>query len=76
LGGIIDGRNVQLWDCYNARNEYWDFGDWYNYARQGHASTLRLDIAEFSLDADKYNLGDGDQINVWTMYGAHNQFWY
>lgn len=75
-GGINDGRKVQLWNCYNADNESWDFGNWYDQARQGHAAAIHLSVEKFGLDADKYNLGDGDQIVIWTMYGAHNQFWY
>ena len=29
-----------------------------------------------ALDADKYHLGNGDKVQIWTFYGASTQNWY
>jgi hypothetical protein len=77
-GGLANGRHVQLWNCYGATNEYWDFGDWYAYVNGGSVAPLFLDGwgTPFCLDADKYHLGNGDQVEIWNYYGNTNQLWY
>lgn len=76
LGGLNDGHRVQLWDCYPATNESWDFGDWYWNVKPGvHSYPLLLQKDHFCLDADKYDFGAGDAVNIWTQYATANQFW-
>jgi hypothetical protein len=29
-----------------------------------------------ALDADKFHLGNGDQVQVWACYGGSSQVWY
>lgn len=29
-----------------------------------------------ALDADKYNLGNGDKVQVWAYYSGNTQVWY
>lgn len=77
LGGLGDGQRAQLWNCYYpANNESWDFGDWYRNVQSGVRSyPVCLHTDRLCLDADKYDFGDGDQVNIWTQYPAANQFW-
>ena len=77
IGGLGDGRHVQLWDCYYpANNESWDFGDWYRNVKPGvHSYPILLHTDRLCLDADKYDFRDGDGVNIWTQYRAANQFW-
>jgi hypothetical protein len=76
-GGLIKGNRVQLWDCYQAVNEYWNFGDWYDsVTQQATPSHIHLKSGTFCLDADKYNLGEDDQVLIWPAYQAKNQLWY
>lgn len=75
-GGMRDGRIVQLWDCYPAGNEAWDFGDWRTAVSAGGQSyPLFARSGRLCLDADKYDLRDGTPVRVWTQYAAANQFW-
>jgi hypothetical protein len=77
LGGLGNGQRVQLWDCYRANNESWDFGDWYRNVKPGSRSyPLLLHTNRLCLDADRYAFGDGDVVNIWTQYPAANQFWF
>lgn len=76
IGGLENGRRVQLWNCYPANNESWDFGDWYRNVQPGqHSYPILLHTDRLSLDADKYDFRDGDTVNIWTQYAAANQFW-
>ena len=75
-GGMRVGRIVQLWDCYPAGNEAWDFGDWRTTVSIGGRSyPLFARSGRLCLDADKYDLRDGTPVRVWTQYAAANQFW-
>jgi hypothetical protein len=75
-GGMRVGRIVQLWDCYPAGNEAWDFGDWYTaVSTRGRSYPLFARSGRLCLDADKYDLRDGTPVRVWTQYAAANQFW-
>jgi hypothetical protein len=75
-GGLNNGRIVQLWDCYPAGNEAWDFGDWHTAVIAGTRSyPLFARNGRLCLDADKYDLRDGTSVRIWTQYPAANQFW-
>ena len=76
LGGMSDGHIVQLWDCYPAGNEAWDFGDWHAAVSAGTRSyPLFARNGRLCLDADKWDLRDGTSVRIWTQYPAANQFW-
>jgi hypothetical protein len=76
LGGMNNGHIVQLWDCYPAGNEAWDFGDWHAAVSAGTRSyPLFARNGRLCLDADKYDLRDGTSVRIWTQYPAANQFW-
>jgi hypothetical protein len=75
-GGMRVGRIVQLWDCYPAGNEAWDFGDWHTaVSAAGRSYPLFARSGRLCLDADKYDLRDGTPVRLWTQYAAANQFW-
>lgn len=76
LGGLNNGHIVQLWDCYPAGNEAWDFGDWHAAVSAGTRSyPLFARNGRLCLDADKWDLRDGTPVRIWTQYPAANQFW-
>ncbi len=76
LGGLNNGRIVQLWDCYPAGNEAWDFGDWHAAVSAGTRSyPLFARNGRLCLDADKWDLRDGTSVRIWTQYPTANQFW-
>ncbi len=76
LGGLNNGHIVQLWDCYPAGNEAWDFGDWHAAVSAGTRSyPLFARNGRLCLDADKWDLRDGTSVRIWTQYPAANQFW-
>ena len=76
LGGLSNGHIVQLWDCYPAGNEAWDFGDWHAAVNAGTRSyPLFARNGRLCLDADKWDLRDGTSVRIWTQYPAANQFW-
>ena len=76
LGGLSSGHIVQLWDCYPAGNEAWDFGDWHAVVSAGTRSyPLFARNGRLCLDADKWDLRDGTSVRIWTQYPAANQFW-
>ncbi len=76
LGGMSNGHIVQLWDCYPAGNEAWDFGDWHAAVSAGTRSyPLFARNGRLCLDADKWDLRDGTSVRIWTQYPAANQFW-
>jgi hypothetical protein len=75
-GGLHNGHIVQLWDCYPAGNEAWDFGDWHQAVSAGGTSyPLFARSGALCLDADKYDLRVGTPVRIWTQYAAANQFW-
>jgi hypothetical protein len=75
-GGMKSGSVVQLWDCYGADNESWDFGDWYNGLKAGASSyPIFVRYSNLCLDADKYDLRDDTTVILWNQYAADNQFW-
>lgn len=76
LGGVSDGHIVQLWNCYPAGNEAWDFGDWHATVGSGARSyPLFARNGRLCLDADKWDLRDGTPVRIWTQYPTANQFW-
>ena len=75
-GGMRTGRIVQLWNCYPAGNEAWDFGDWHAAVTgRGRSYPLFARTGRLCLDADKYDLRDGTPVRIWDQYAAPNQFW-
>jgi hypothetical protein len=75
LGGLSRGRRVELWACYTSPNELWDFGDLVT----NHGDRplfLAADSQTFTMDADKYHLGNRDKVQIWNYYGAISQRWY
>jgi hypothetical protein len=76
VGGLSNGHRVQLWNCYPANNESWDFGDWYRNVKPGvHSYPICLHTDRLCLDADKFDFRDGDRVNIWTQYPTATQFW-
>lgn len=78
IGGLANGHRVQLWNCYNSRNEYWDFGDWHDSPDlQANPGPVFLRSGNFCLDANKYRLGrpGGAPVHIWNYYGPPNQLW-
>lgn len=75
INGLKNGHQAQLWDCYNGRNELWDFGDLLANAI-GYPLSLGTAAGSFVLDADKYHLGNGDKVQIWNLYAADSQRWY
>jgi hypothetical protein len=76
LGGLSNGHIVQLWNCYPAGNEMWDFGDWDKVVSAGGRSyPLFGRSGRMCLDADKYDLRVGTPVRIWTQYPTANQFW-
>lgn len=76
IGGLHNSHIVQLWDCYPAGNESWDFGDWRQAVSAGGRSyPLFVQSGRLCLDADKYDLRIGTPVRIWTQYAAANQFW-
>jgi hypothetical protein len=77
-GGLGDGSPVQLWDCYGSANEYWNVGAWITSVDDGYWTPLTLLYGSdnFVLDANKYGIGNGDKVQIWTYYGGTNQLWY
>jgi hypothetical protein len=75
-GGLNDGHIVELWGCYPAGNEAWDFGGWHAAVSAGTRSyPLFARNGRLCLDADKWDLRDGTSVRIWTQYPAANQFW-
>jgi hypothetical protein len=73
---VRNGRVVQLWDCYPAQEELWDFGDWHRAVGAGGVSyPLLAWSSPQCLDADKYDFREGTRVHVWTQYATRNQFW-
>ena len=76
IGGLGDGHGVQLWQCYPAGNESWDFGDWQQHVNSGRNSyPIFAESGRLCLDADKYDFRVGDRVHVWTQYPVAVQFW-
>ena len=76
LGGLHNSRIVQLWNCYPAGNESWDFGDWHRaVSAGGRAYPLFVRSGRLCLDADKYDLRVGTPVRIWAQYAVANQFW-
>jgi hypothetical protein len=79
IGGLANGHRVQLWDCYNSRNEYWDFGDWHDRAKpEANPYPIILGSGNLCLDADKYQISRAmaDPVHIWNYYGPPNQLWH
>jgi hypothetical protein len=75
-GGLSNGHIVELWDCYPAGNEAWDFGGWHAAVSAGTRSyPLFARNGLLCLDADKWDLRDGTSVRIWTQYSTGNQFW-
>jgi hypothetical protein len=80
INGFRNGHRTQLWNCYRldhpAESESWDFGDWYDNVKSGAKSyPIFLGSGVFCLDADKFNLRDGNAVNIWNQYTTANQYW-
>ena len=76
LGGLHNSHIVQLWNCYPAGNESWDFGDWHRaVSAGGRAYPLFVRSGRLCLDADKYDLRVGTPVRIWAQYAVANQFW-
>jgi hypothetical protein len=76
IGGLAPSRNVQLWNCYPAGNEEWDFGDWYSGLKSGASSyPIFVKFGNLCLDADKFDLRDGTTVHIWNQYPTASQFW-
>lgn len=76
MGGMSNGHLVELWDCYPAGNEAWDFGDWHDAVRAGTRSyPMFARSGRLCLDANKRNLRDGSSVLIWSQYRSANQFW-
>jgi hypothetical protein len=76
IGGLANGRRVQLWNCYKASNELWNAG---TLMANPVSSPLYLGTGggqSLALDADKYNLGNGDKVHVWAYYAGSSQLWH
>jgi len=76
IGGLGNGRRVQLWNCYVAANELWNIG---TLMANPVSSPLYLGTGgsqSLALDADKFNLSNGDKVQVWDYYGGSSQLWY
>lgn len=75
-GSMHQDSIVQLWDCYPAGNEAWDFGDWHTaVSTAGRSYPLFARTGRLSLDADKFDLRDGTPVRLWNQYATANQFW-
>lgn len=74
IGGLAPGHRVQLWDCYDSPNEQWNVA---GLLGNGPNQPLFLEANSqtFALDANKYHLGNGDNVQIWSFYGANNQRW-
>jgi hypothetical protein len=76
IGGLHNGDIAQLWDCYPADNESWNFGEWYNNVKSGiYSYPIFVKSGRLCLDADKYDLRAGVPVRIWTHYSTANQFW-
>jgi hypothetical protein len=78
VGGLADRHRIQLWDCYNGSNEYWDFRDWHDQPHLGTSpSPIYLKGGYFCIDADRahIDMGDGDRVQIWQCYDPPNQLW-
>jgi hypothetical protein len=77
VGGVANGRRVQLWNCYSTANELWNFG---TLRANPLGSPLFLGSGAgnqpVALDADKYHLGNGDEVQLWAYHGGSSQAWY
>ena len=76
LGGLNNGHIVELWDCYPAGNEAWDFGDWHAAGQRRHPvlPTVRKERPPVP-GRGQWDLRDGTSVRIWTQYAAANQFW-
>lgn len=74
VGGLASGRRVQLWDCYGSANELWNVSSVLA-GVPNQPLVLGADSPTFALDADKYRLGNGDKVQIWSSYDAANQHW-
>jgi hypothetical protein len=74
---LRDGSRVQLWGCGGEANNMWDVTEWADCASGGYYCSLCLqaDGCVYNLDAPSQAIGDGDQIQIWTLNGGANQLW-
>jgi hypothetical protein len=75
-GGLANGRRVQLWNCYDGANELWNVGTLLAHPVSSPLFLGQGGSQSLALDADKYNLGNGDKAEVWAYYGSSSQLWY
>lgn len=76
IGGLGNRHVVQLWNCYPAGNESWDFGDWQENVSSGMKSyPLFVEYGRLCLDVDKNDFRIGTPVHIWTQYSVAEQFW-
>jgi len=69
-GGLADGRHVQLWACsVGGTNMLWKWVNSYGYIY------VEDDTPDYVLDATSQDLGNGDQIQIWSPLDGSNQQW-
>ena len=76
VGGLANGRRVQLWNCYDNANELWNVGTLLANPVSSPLFLGRGGSQSLALDANKYNLGTRDKVQVWAYYGGSSQLWY
>ncbi|MGA2825604.1 MAG: RICIN domain-containing protein [Streptosporangiaceae bacterium] len=87
IGGLRQGRRVQLWNCYlpsrddfTRFNESWDFGTWLRAMKSGATSyPLFLGAGNYSLDADDKSLQGGlpaAPVSIIDHYTVPWEYWY
>jgi hypothetical protein len=73
-----DGSHVQLWSCgVGGSNMYWDLSGWGNCLSKTDACPIYLESDNYKwvLDATAQDIGNGDQIQIWTPDSGENQDW-
>lgn len=73
-----NGDKVQLWGCGGEANDMWDVTNWADCVEGlgGYCSLcLQSDGCVYNLDAESQHIGEGDQVQIFTLNGAANQEW-
>jgi hypothetical protein len=77
-GGLHDGSKVQLWSCGGEANDLWDVEGWltcFDYHATYCTLPLQADGVKYVLDATLQDIGNGDQMQIWTPDDGLNQGW-
>jgi hypothetical protein len=78
LPSLGDGSKVQLWGCGGEANDMWDVTNWADCVEGlgGYCSLcLQSDGCVYNLDAQSQHIGEGDQVQIFTLNGGKNQLW-